>query len=147
MVDFYLLCDMVDTRSKISWSVELNWADTFMIGLYHTFYSCTVRVLGVTILKYIEDLTWVLMFYWIYQTSWGKMIKCKACRAFYHFFATSLINSIIQEHECWILFITLLKYFCTRDFGVKMSKFSHEYVKLLWASFHNVTCSRESVNR
>ena len=27
-------------------------------------------------------------------------VKCKACRAFYRFFATSLINSIIQEHEC-----------------------------------------------
>ena len=30
----------------------------------------------------------------------GKRDKCKACRAFYLFFATSLINSIIQEHEC-----------------------------------------------
>ena len=29
-----------------------------------------------------------------------KEIKCEACRAFYLFFATSLINSIIQEHEC-----------------------------------------------
>ena len=36
----------------------------------------------------------------IYQTSWRKEIKCEACRAFYLFFATSLINSIIQEHEC-----------------------------------------------
>ena len=30
----------------------------------------------------------------------GKEIKCEACRAFYLFFATSLINSITQEHEC-----------------------------------------------
>ena len=30
----------------------------------------------------------------------GKRDKCEACRAFYLFFATSLINSIIQEHEC-----------------------------------------------
>ena len=30
----------------------------------------------------------------------GKEIKCEACRAFYRFFATSLINSIKQEHEC-----------------------------------------------
>ena len=30
----------------------------------------------------------------------GKEIKCEACRAIYLFFATSLINSIIQEHEC-----------------------------------------------
>ena len=28
-----------------------------------------------------------------------KVIKCEACQAFYYFFATSLINSIIQEHE------------------------------------------------
>ena len=31
---------------------------------------------------------------------WGKEIKCEACRAFYLFFAASLINSIKQEHEC-----------------------------------------------
>ena len=30
----------------------------------------------------------------------GKEIKCEACQAFYLFFATSLINSMIQEHEC-----------------------------------------------
>ena len=35
----------------------------------------------------------------------GKEIKCKACQAFYLFFTTSLINSIIHEHECKILFI------------------------------------------
>ena len=30
----------------------------------------------------------------------GKEIKCEARRAFYRLFSTSLINSIIQEHEC-----------------------------------------------
>ena len=30
----------------------------------------------------------------------GKEIKCKASLAFYLFFATSLIFSIIQEQEC-----------------------------------------------
>ena len=30
----------------------------------------------------------------------GKKIKYEACRAFYHFFAKSLIKSIIHEHEC-----------------------------------------------
>ena len=30
----------------------------------------------------------------------GKRDKCEACRAIYLFFATSLINSIKQEHEC-----------------------------------------------
>ena len=29
-----------------------------------------------------------------------KAIKCEACQAFYRFFSASLINSIIQEHEC-----------------------------------------------
>ena len=30
----------------------------------------------------------------------GKRDKMRDWRAFYFFFATSLINSIIQEHEC-----------------------------------------------
>ena len=30
-----------------------------------------------------------------------EKIKCEACQAFYLFFATSLINSIIQEHKCY----------------------------------------------
>ena len=30
----------------------------------------------------------------------GKDLKCEACLAFYLFFAKTLINSIIQEHEC-----------------------------------------------
>ena len=30
----------------------------------------------------------------------GNEIKCEACPAFYLVFAMSLINSIIQEHEC-----------------------------------------------
>ena len=29
-----------------------------------------------------------------------KRDECEACRAFYLFFATSVINLIIQEHEC-----------------------------------------------
>ena len=37
------------------------------------------------------------------------MIKCKACRAFYHFFATCLINSIKHEHECKIPNILLIQ--------------------------------------
>ena len=34
-----------------------------------------------------------------------KEIKCEACRVFYFCFATSLINSIIQEHEYLIVWI------------------------------------------
>ena len=35
-----------------------------------------------------------------FSMSWGKVIKCEACRAFYDFFATSLINS---NHVCNIV--------------------------------------------
>ena len=34
-----------------------------------------------------------------------KAIKCEPFRAFYRFFATNLINLIIHEYECKILFI------------------------------------------
>ena len=37
--------------------------------------------------------------YCIYLTSLGKYLKCEACRALNHFFATIQINLIIQEHE------------------------------------------------
>ena len=30
----------------------------------------------------------------------GYEIKCEARQAFYLFFATSLLNSIVQKHEC-----------------------------------------------
>ena len=36
----------------------------------------------------------------------NELGKSEACRAFYCFFATSLIISIIKEHERQILFIT-----------------------------------------
>ena len=42
----------------------------------------------------------------IYQTRCEHKIKCEAYRAFFYFFATSLVNSIIKEHECEILFTT-----------------------------------------
>ena len=35
----------------------------------------------------------------------GKKIICEVCRASYRFSPTNLINSIIQELECKILFI------------------------------------------
>ena len=31
---------------------------------------------------------------------WNREIKCEARRAFYLYFPTGLINSIMQEHEC-----------------------------------------------
>ena len=35
----------------------------------------------------------------------GKKIRCKAMPSMLSVFPTSLINSVIQEHECKILFI------------------------------------------
>ena len=55
--------------------------------------------------------------------SLGKVIKCEACRAVNCFFATSLLNSIIQEHECLMILILLFKsHFC-----VKTLRFCHIY--------------------
>ena len=50
----------------------------------------------------------------------GKEIKCEACRAFYLFFATSLINSITQEHDVrfclpYDFMITLESHFCRKN--------------------------------
>ena len=36
----------------------------------------------------------------------GNEMKCEVCGAFYHCFATDLINSITQGHESKILFIS-----------------------------------------
>ena len=51
---------------------------------------------------------------------------------FHHFSATSLINSIIQEHKCYILFIMTLNLICNHIFGVK--DFVTMYTMLLWTS-------------
>ena len=32
--------------------------------------------------------------------SWGKEVEFEACRKCYRYFATRLMNSKIQEHEC-----------------------------------------------
>ena len=42
-------------------------------------------------------------------TSWGKKIKCEACRVFHRFFATSLINSIKQKHEFYSIYHMTLR--------------------------------------
>ena len=49
-----------------------------------------------SIFKILHEYSYNIEFFY---TSWGKEIKCEACRTCYLFFATSLINSIIQEHE------------------------------------------------
>ena len=45
----------------------------------------------------------------------GKEIKCEACRAFYLFFATSLINSIIHD--------TNFRFYLS--FDIKISRKAH----------------------
>ena len=50
-------------------------------------------------MKEIEDLTRVLMYNLIYETSWRKEIKCEYYEHFIAF-ARCFLNSIIQEHEC-----------------------------------------------
>ena len=49
----------------------------------------------------------------------GKSDKCKACRAFYHFFTTSLINSITQEHDLsYDINITLKSHFWCENVSI-----------------------------
>ena len=59
------------------------------------------------ILKWYDkkNLTFVLLFYWIYWNRCEKKIECSASLAFYLFSLTLLINSIKHEHSCKILYI------------------------------------------
>ena len=47
----------------------------------------------------------MLLYYWIYQTRWGKPIRCSAKPRILSFSPTRLINSIIREHSYKILYI------------------------------------------
>ena len=80
----------------------------------------------------------------------GKEVKCEACRAFYRFFATSLINSIIQEHECKILFIIRrLNYFVIAIFVRKCPNTLtniRDVVRCCWRHFIHVTLRKSVLN-
>ena len=67
------------------------------------------------------------------------MIKCEACRAFDRYFATSLNCSILQEHECKVLFITRHKK--TPSFGVKTSSYCRLLRNAVRVSLRSVTKS------
>ena len=61
----------------------------------------------------------------------------RLCRAFYHFFATSFINLIVQEQDCKILFIvdnktTLKSHFLVRkDFDIYTRLcYGHHYITI-----------------
>ena len=54
----------------------------------------------------------------------GGKIRCKALLSILSIFPTSLINSIIQEHECNSLFISDTKIAFVRDFHIKTLNFA-----------------------
>ena len=71
--------------------------------------------------KYIEDLTWVFMFYWFYETSWGKEIIFISSRndlnkfnktgaqmfdSIYHM--TLKIAFLMWKHQDFLLFYAML---------------------------------------
>ena len=69
----------------------------------------------------------------------GKVIKCEACRAFYYFFATSLIklkNTGARMSDT--IYNMALELFCKHVFVVKTSIICRTYLTLLRASFHNI---------
>ena len=51
-------------------------------------------------MAHIESLTSAHVLLNLLNELGGKVIKCEACGAFYCIFAISLINSIVEEHEC-----------------------------------------------
>ena len=60
-------------------------------------------------------------------------------RASYRFSPTSLINSIIHEHECKILFITWHENrILIANFALKRHNFAIRKRDVLWTSTHNV---------
>ena len=62
-----------------------------------------------------------------------KEIKCEACRAFYLFFETSLINSIIQGHDVRF-YLSYDKYFEISFLALKPYNYVIMYATLLWTS-------------
>ena len=76
----------------------------------------------------------------------GKAIKCEACRAFYRFFAKSLINYIIQEYECKILLSHDIKITKKSYFGVKTSRFCRLLINVIMDYFFYQITSHASVS-
>ena len=57
----------------------------FICGSHFVWQSENISAMledGITGFIYLEDLTWVFMFYGIYKSSWGKEIKCEAFSLF-----------------------------------------------------------------
>ena len=85
------LVKLVQEKSVIRWmdrpdmTIAVHW-DVKQYTIPNQF-CCTFYTVvhNLSLNLYIEDLTRVLMFYWIYLTSWGKEIKCEACKAFFSF--------------------------------------------------------------
>ena len=54
-------------KNRLAALVRCKWN---CFSIYSYLFACCI---------YIEDRTWVLIFYWIYKKSWGKVFKCEAC--------------------------------------------------------------------
>ena len=52
-----------------------------------------------------QNLAFVLLHYSIYQTCWAKAIRCLAKSCILPFSSTCLMNSIMYEHWCKILYL------------------------------------------
>ena len=70
---------------------------------------------------------------------WGGD-KIQVLPSIYHFSATSLINSLIQKHECLVLFYhRTLKLLRNGMFGMKKVNILSLCMQVLWTSLHNIT--------
>ena len=63
----------------------------------------------------------------------GKSDKTRGLPSILKLLETSLINSIIQEHSCKILYLAYDLNIFNRVLGWKTSKFCHKYAALLKA--------------
>ena len=70
--------------------------------------KCDFKVILMSCVKL--NLTFVLLYYWIYFTHCEKEIKWSAILAFYLFSSTHLMNSIKHEHSCKILYTLIDSY-------------------------------------
>ena len=77
-----------------------QWGFTIFVNACFYFINCVVSGVVLTLMIDIEDLTLSAHVLLNLLNQLGKSDKCKACRAFYHFLAASLLNSIIQDYDC-----------------------------------------------
>ena len=89
---------MTDNPNFSKWGYYKTRLKTFHSKTCNKCLKCGhYALLFATHIFYMEDLTWVLIYYWIYQRSWVKDKMWGLLNILSLFPPTSLINSIIES--------------------------------------------------